>query len=159
MIPVRTETSHSLHDSRPKTDYERWLEEKDEHYHTAEDSEYHTPIPGIHGQIRIFHHVLDSSPPETVRSTKPDATHLQAHKFHGEFLHRLNAHSPSPLKSAMTDILHEPCVWQLASVFVVIVAFLHAGLSLRKRRCSVRAASSPASTEPIAPARDEKDLV
>ncbi|KAB8224273.1 hypothetical protein BDV33DRAFT_4581 [Aspergillus novoparasiticus] len=159
MTPVRTETSHPLQDSRPKTDYERWLEEKDEHYQIAEDSEYHPPIPGIHGQIRIFHHVLDNSPPETVHSTKPDATHLQTHRFHGEFLHRGNAHSPSPLKSAMTDILHEPCVWQLVLLFVVIVAFLHAGLSLQKGRTSGRTSSSSASTEPIAPALDEKDLV
>ncbi|PIG85615.1 hypothetical protein AARAC_003007 [Aspergillus arachidicola] len=159
MAPVRAEKSESLQDSRPKTDYERWLEGKDEHYQIAENSEYHPPIPGIHGQIRIFHHVLDSSPSETVHSMKPDATHLQAHKFHGEFLHRLNAHSPSPLKGAMADILHEPCVWQLVLLLVVIVAFLHAGRSLQKGRSSRRAASSPASTEPIVPALDEKELV
>ncbi|RAQ52857.1 hypothetical protein AFGD_004903 [Aspergillus flavus] len=159
MTPVRTKTSHSLQDSRPKTDYERWLEENDEHYQIAEDPDYHPPIPGIHGQNPIFHHVPDNSPPETVHSTKPDATHLQTHGFHGEFLHGLNARRPSLLNGAVTDVIREPCVWQLASVFVVIVAILHAGKSLRKRRNSVRAASSPASTQPIAPALDEKELV
>ncbi|KAE8165167.1 hypothetical protein BDV40DRAFT_258842 [Aspergillus tamarii] len=161
MPPVRTEKSESVEDSRPKTDYERWLEETDKNYQIAESSEYHPPIPGIDGQVPLFHHPLDldSSPREIGHLTTPDATELRAHHYHGEFLHRLTVRPPYPVKCVITEGLLEPRVWQLAPLFVVMAAFLLALQSLRKRYCSRRASSVPSSTENLVLYIESKELV
>ncbi|KAE8420886.1 hypothetical protein BDV36DRAFT_248770 [Aspergillus pseudocaelatus] len=161
MSPVRTDKSQSLQHNRPKTDYERWLEEKDKNYEITESSEYHPPIPGIDGQVPLFHHPLDldSSPRESGHLTMPDATELRAHHYHGEFLHRLTARPPSPLKAVITEVLLEPYVWQLTILSVGIVAFVLAMKSLRKRHCSGRASLVPASTDHLTPDIDQKEVV
>ncbi|KAE8139014.1 hypothetical protein BDV38DRAFT_243429 [Aspergillus pseudotamarii] len=160
MTPVRAEKPESVEGSRPKTDYERWLEEKDKNYQIAESSEYHPPIPGIDGQVPLFLHPpdLDSSPRESGHLTTPDATGLRAHHCHGEFLHRLTARPPSPLKAVITEVLLESCVWQLALLSVVIVAFLLAVQRIGKRRCSGRTSLVLASSEQLIPDIDEKEL-
>ncbi|KAE8377583.1 hypothetical protein BDV26DRAFT_208156 [Aspergillus bertholletiae] len=154
MTPVHAEKTQSLRDSQPKTDYERWLEERDENDQAVEDSEYHPTIPGINGQILLLHH-----PSGRFHLKESDTKVLQSHQRHGEFLHRRNIRSFFLPEDAIAQIPHEPCVWGLVLLFAVIIICVHAGQSLSKQRGRVRASSSPISNDPLVLDIDKKYLV
>ncbi|KNG87787.1 hypothetical protein ANOM_004630 [Aspergillus nomiae NRRL 13137] len=150
--------SRSLQQWRPQTDYERWLEEHNENYQPGQDAQYHPPILGNNGQVPVYHREIDDSPGQRADGAHPtlsDITHLQSYKPHGEFLRQVGARPPSTLGGAWAHSLRGHCPYQLALLFVVVIALLQTAKSFERRRS--RAIAS--STQSIKLYSDEKSPV
>ncbi|KAB8239088.1 uncharacterized protein BDW43DRAFT_260541 [Aspergillus alliaceus] len=123
-----------LQGHRPKTDYERWLEEQNKSYQTAQTAEYHPSISGVENQKPVLSRLSDNIPGAETGSTHPDAIHLRKDGSHGWFIHRLHTR-PTAMQGAgaITGISNGRFSYQLVLLLVMIIAILQMFRIFRKR--------------------------